>query len=488
MDKTLQVITAAAVVASGSLLISGLIEAPGGMWIKIVLPDNQKIPLKVDSSDSLEKVKEKIQHEIGIKKDADYRLFFNGRKLDGDLTLNNFNILTQSDIHLIFPDETAGEEVQIFVKIFNGTGSNIIPLDVERSDTIFVIKQMIHKSMPTGTFPTHLLRLEFAGVWLGNNNFTLADYKIKDKSTLSCMLLETNTSIQVFVKITDLWIITVKLILTDSITSVKERIRTIARIKKYVDFELSFAGCPLHDDRMLTEFDIQKSNESTMHIIFTGRKWPQVLTFVETSSGIDVYFIDPSASVLNLKEGIQVKERIPTCKQHLFYNGVELKDHCTLRSLGIHGDNKIEMREEPVPLLDLLDAPSYVSTILVEKDCNPPPLLLFDNCEHSQSKSQPELLWSWEPVVGETEKNEVENLKCFHSLQYSCETRPLPFFERDMQVPESSKRDAEGNKWDAEGNNWADWTMCSKLSPESGHKGDSRTHAVFLTNLVLITY
>ena len=281
----------------------------------------------VEAGQTIASIKEKLRETEGIPA-SDMRLVFAGKHLEDDRIVSDYNMRSESTIYLLLRLRGG---MQIFVKTLTG---RTMTVNIEGANTVAELKEKIreHEGIPADQ-----QRLVFAGKCLEDDR-VLNDYNIQKESTVH-LLLRLRGGMQLFVKTLTGRTMTVNVEGTSTVAELKEKITEREGIPAEQQ-RLVFAGKCLEDDRVLSDYNIQK--ESTINLLLRLRGGMQI--FVRTLTGKTATIeVDGTETIADLKEKLREREGIPADQQRLVFAGKLLEDDRTISDYNIRKESTVHL-------------------------------------------------------------------------------------------------------------------------------------------------
>jgi len=290
------------------------------MEVHVKTPDGKTLTFRVEPTDTIEDVKDKVEEKIGLPV-PDQRMLFDGEELKNDPTLEDYDIQNGDTLFL--------DPMKIHIKHYDG---RIITLDVQPDDKIDDIKERVEEK---AEIPKEHQRLTFNNVPLDDPESTLRDYDIKHDDTLNLEPMEIN------VKTPDGRVLKLPVEPTDTVQDLRKKIGD-AIGEPAPDEDLKFDGTVLDDpDSTLSDNGIRHGDTVTVD--------PMQINVKHWDGTVITLDVNPNDPIGDIKSMVDDEFDIPPAYQRMNFEGKPLKkDDKTLKDYNIKNKDTIEL--EPMQI------------------------------------------------------------------------------------------------------------------------------------------
>lgn len=290
------------------------------MEVHVKTPDGQTLTFRVEPTDTIEDVKDKVEEEVGMPV-PDQRMLFEGEELKDAPTLEDYNIQNGDTLFL--------DPMKIHVKHYDG---RIITLDVQPDDKIDDIKERVEEK---ADIPKDQQRLTFNNKPLDDPESTLRDYDIKHDDTLNLEPME------IKVKTPDGKIIPIQVEPTDTVDDVRKKVGE-ATGEPAPEEDIVFNGNVL-DDPESTLADNGVKHGDTLLVE------PMQINVKHWDGTVVTLDVNPNDTIGDIKSMVDDEMDIPPAYQRMKFDGKPLKKNKkSLKDYNIKNKDTIEL--EPMQI------------------------------------------------------------------------------------------------------------------------------------------
>ena len=305
-----------------------------GMQIFIKTLTGKTITLEVKPSDTIKKVKRKIQDKEGIPPSLQH-LIFTRQELKDHQTLDEYKVTDKSSVHLRLEDELD----RILINVEFSTGRKIF-INVSPKDDFESVRKIIYDREG---IPVDQQRLSFAGKEVVDDHLPLSEYHNEIELSLQLDVKQQKYEFLLHVKTpTGKTKIKVEAVSGDTIQDVKRKIMEEIGIPPNQQL-LLFNKRKIEDERRsLESYNI--NSDSIINLVITRTHSNERHIYVKMPNGIRIV-VDVSLedTIADVKEKIKELIGTPVYKQLITFGDTKLEGDNKLSDFGVEYGSTVSM-------------------------------------------------------------------------------------------------------------------------------------------------
>ena len=311
-----------------------LVRLRCGMQIFIKTLTGKTITLEVEPSNTIKKVKRKIQDKEGIPPSQQH-LIFRRQELKDHQTLDEYKVTNKSSVHLRLEDELD----RMLINVEFPTGRKIF-INASPKDDFESVRKMIYDREG---IPVDQQRLSFASKEVVDDHLPLSEYHNEIELSLQLDVKQQKNEFLLHVKTpTGKTKIKVEAVSGDTIHDVKRKIMEEIGIPPHQQL-LMFNSQEIEDERRTLEsYDI--NSDSIIELVFRRTHGNERHIYVKMQNGIRIVVdVSPEDTIADVKEKVKEMIGTPVDKQLITFGDTKLEGDKKLSDFGVEHGSTVSM-------------------------------------------------------------------------------------------------------------------------------------------------
>ena len=311
-----------------------ILRLRGRMQIFIKTLTGKTITLEVEPSDTIKKVKRKIQDKEGIPPSQQH-LIFRRQELKDHQTLDEYKVTNKSSVHLRLEDELD----RMLINVEFSTGRKIF-INASPKDDFESVRKMIYDREG---IPVDQQRLSFASKEFVDDHLPLSEYHNEMELSLQLDVKQQKNEFLLHVKTpAGKTKIKVEAVSGDTIQDVKRKIMEEIGIPPHQQL-LMFNSQEIEDERRTLEsYDI--NSDSIIELVIRRTHGDERHIYVKMHNGIRIVVdVSPEDTIADVKEKVKEMIGTPVDKQLITFGDTKLEGDNKLSDFGVEHGSTVSM-------------------------------------------------------------------------------------------------------------------------------------------------